>query len=290
MYTSDIHASDHYLVSMLRTAEKKKCDALIVGGDIIPHYLPNTKRFGILTTQEIYLTQNFIPAFRIFRREMGIPVYLDFANDDFACNRGILEACDGELFHLLHMRKHRLARGVDIMGYMNVPITPFWRKDWEKPDTADQPCVPGNAVTLNGEISFNGKQKKIRINPKSGDTIESDLARLSDSIEGPFIFVSHSPPYATPLDLLHEGIHVGSLAVRRFIEKWSAKGLLMASFHGHIHESPKMSGSTSVKIGNTLCMNPGQGEEDPAGFRYAVFELETEQNPPQVRIVCEPGV
>ena len=36
----------------------------------------------------------------------------------------------------------------------------------------------------------------------------------------------------------HSGVHVGSLAIRNFIKKWARKGLLIAAFHGHIHESP----------------------------------------------------
>jgi Icc-related predicted phosphoesterase len=52
--------------------------------------------------------------------------------------------------------------------------------------------------------------------------------------------------------------HVGSLAVCRFIERWSATGRLRASFHGHIHESPWMSGRVMESFGATPSFNVGQ--------------------------------
>jgi Icc-related predicted phosphoesterase len=78
------------------------------------------------------------------------------------------------------------------------------------------------------------------------------------------IFNLHCPPYDTPLDVAPEldktlkpvmssggainMIHVGSKAVREVIEKH--KPLL--GLHGHIHEARGF-----VKIGRTLCINPG---------------------------------
>ena len=70
LYTSDIHASDTHLFSMLSTAEKEGVDSIIIGGDIIPHPLPDSARVGILEAQAIYLENLFIPAitnFKIFR-------------------------------------------------------------------------------------------------------------------------------------------------------------------------------------------------------------------------------
>ena len=54
-------------------------------------------------------------------------------------------------------------------------------------------------------------------------------------------------------DYVTLGTHVGSKAVRWFIEKEQPP----LTLHGHIHESPKMSGSWKDKIGNTICINVG---------------------------------
>ena len=69
------------------------------------------------------------------------------------------------------------------------------------------------------------------------------------------------------------GKHPLAKSIEPVIEEWSKKGLLIASFHGHIHESPTRSGSIQTKIGNTLCVNPGQGNGKGAEFRYVIFEL-----------------
>jgi Icc-related predicted phosphoesterase len=85
--------------------------------------------------------------------------------------------------------------------------------------------------------------------------------------------VAHSPPYDTPLDVLDNGAHVGSMSIRTFIEAWARKGVLIASLHGHIHESPFRSGRISTRIEKALCINPGQHSAGDHHLRYVVLEL-----------------
>ena len=273
---------------MLTIAEKERVSGIIIGGDIIPHDLPDIQKVGVLKAQEIYLRDIFIPAIQGFRKRRDAPIYLDLANDDFIGNRHILENHDGKLLNLLHMRKHKLTDNVDIIGYMNVPPTPFTRKDWEKPDSVEIPFAKGNRIRLDGYTSHSGGLEEIFINVASDDTIEKDLAHLSEIITEPFIFVSHSPPYFTHLDILDNGLHVGSISIKRFIEKWSNKNQLIVSLHGHIHGSPKRSDSIHSFIGSTMCINPGQNEGRGSFLRYVILELADQQTPPQIRIIYEP--
>ena len=46
LYTSDIHANPEHLFSMLNVANKEAVDAVVVGGDIVPHYLPDADPSG----------------------------------------------------------------------------------------------------------------------------------------------------------------------------------------------------------------------------------------------------
>ncbi len=199
-------------------------------------------------------------------------IYLDLGNDDFIFNRKILEE-EKELVRLLHFSRHRLTDDVDIIGYMIVPPTPFGIKDWEKADSTKIPYPPGTKISVQGYKSKNGLLEETVLNLSSDDTIENDLKCISEDIERPFIFVSHSPPYNTPLDVIYNGQNVGSLSIKRLIEKWSRKGLLVASFHGHIHESPRRSGAIHTKIENSFCINPGQGNGIGSEFRYIIFKL-----------------
>ena len=62
------------------------------------------------------------------------------------------------------------------------------------------------------------------------------------------ILVSHQPPVNTINDEVNNGIHVGSVAVRSFIEKYQP----LICFTGHIHE-----GVGIDTIGKTRIVNPG---------------------------------
>lgn len=62
------------------------------------------------------------------------------------------------------------------------------------------------------------------------------------------ILVSHTPPHNTTTDAIGPGTHVGSLAVRAFIER--VKPELCVT--GHIHEA-----RGTDMIGGTLVINPG---------------------------------
>jgi Icc-related predicted phosphoesterase len=64
----------------------------------------------------------------------------------------------------------------------------------------------------------------------------------------PLILVSHTPPKNSEADKVRGEHHVGSIAVRNFIEKYNPLVVIC----GHIHESKSIS-----EINNTLCINPG---------------------------------
>lgn len=64
----------------------------------------------------------------------------------------------------------------------------------------------------------------------------------------PFVMVSHQPPANTVCDRIRGGRHVGSLALREFIELKQP----MVCFTGHIHESVG-----TDRIGDTWIINPG---------------------------------
>jgi Icc-related predicted phosphoesterase len=93
-------------------------------------------------------------------------------------------------------------------------------------------------------------------------TIEQDLERLvGDDDLSNAIMLFHSPPYSTKLDradlngktINHApvDVHVGSIAVKRFIE--SRQPLI--TLHGHIHESPRLTGSWKERIGRTMAFS-----------------------------------
>jgi Icc-related predicted phosphoesterase len=83
---------------------------------------------------------------------------------------------------------------------------------------------------------------------------EKELAYIANKayqyvIQAPVkILVSHTPPLNTSTDLIDNGVHVGSAAIRKFIEEKQPD----FCFTGHIHES-----RGEDRIGHTLILNPG---------------------------------
>jgi Icc-related predicted phosphoesterase len=85
----------------------------------------------------------------------------------------------------------------------------------------------------------------------SGYTQAKEFISLATSLKGrriPIILVSHAPPRDTAVDVLANGRHVGSVAVRSFIETYQPDLCIT----GHIHEAK---GEDS--IGKTHIINPG---------------------------------
>jgi len=62
------------------------------------------------------------------------------------------------------------------------------------------------------------------------------------------VLLIHQPPFGTTADMLPDGLHVGSNAIRKFIEEYQPVLCLC----GHIHEGIGMD-----KIGNSRIVNPG---------------------------------
>lgn len=109
-------------------------------------------------------------------------------------------------------------------------------------------------------------------------TIQQELKALaSDDPLDRAKFLFHTPPYDTALDRaaldgkVYEhvslDVHVGSIAVRRFIEQRQP----LLSLHGHVHESARLTGEWKVRLGKTLCIN---GAHDGPELALVRFDLE----------------
>lgn len=90
--------------------------------------------------------------------------------------------------------------------------------------------------------------------------IREFTARFSKSADvRHYVIISHAPPYKTKLDRVFFGFHVGSKAVRNFVEEFQPDIVLC----GHIHEARGFD-----YIGKTLIINPG-----PFPKHYAIIEI-----------------
>ncbi len=276
LYASDTHVHPAHFSRLLYAAEELQPDAVIVGGDINPNWRGDVS--SSIEPHRTWFRERLLPRLQAFRQgRPSIPVLLDLGNDDIAAARYLLEELDGKDLHLLHDRVVRLGPGLAVAGYMRVNPTPFAIKDWEKPDCRDRPGLADPGVIRSGTVTRSGFAEPFHLDRSAG-FMEEDLESLSESMRHPmfdgcqFVFVCHAPPRDSFLDLTGHGIHVGSLAVRRFIEQWSAEGRLRVSLHGHIHESPWQSGRVMDTLGGVPCFNVGQKRE---GLRALLLDIQS---------------
>jgi len=198
----------------------------------------------------------------------GLEVYAMMGNDDWLINMPLLEELQSHgLLKPLHNKKYRMGNGFELIGYANVPPTPFSIKDSERIDTADALIEPQHfsaCISTDKEI----RQIDAVTHFSRHHTMEEELARVPvPKSYQKAVYVMHAPPFQTNLDVLYDGRSVGSRAIRQFIEKNQP----YLTLHGHIHEAPSRSGSYWDKIGNTVCINPGQATKD---LHAVIFELD----------------
>lgn len=261
LYTSDIHVSFDHLEWLLSTAVRAEAEAVIIGGDLIPVWKRSIT--ASIKPQRQWIQEVLGPRLARFHQEFPqISLYLDFGNDDIIAARPLLEEQDGKIYQLLHRRVVPLDDQWLVAGYMGVPPTPFQIKDWEKVDCPDRPGFYEGHYRR-GTKTDAGFAQPYELELSHG-TIQDDLAQLTTVLEisewqnQPFILITHSPPWNTALDRLWDGQPVGSLAIRRFIEHWAASGRLRLTLHGHIHESPWVSGRVYDRISQVPGFNVGQ--------------------------------
>jgi Icc-related predicted phosphoesterase len=162
-----------------------------------------------------------------------------------------------------------------VVGYSYVPPTPFLLKDWERYDVS--------RFTDAGCVSPERGQRTVDVDPDEirFGTIAADLVRLTENRDlEKTVCLFHSPPYRTDLDRAAlDGrtvdhapldVHVGSIAIQRFIEDRQP----LLTLHGHIHESTRLTGNWRQKIGRTHAFSAAHDGPELALVRFDLDDLD----------------
>lgn len=258
IYSADLHGNEGFYRRLLKKAEDERCHAVVIGGDLCPRGGNSAEER--VAIQKRFIVKFMLPLIKKFRQKnKNSEIYTIMGNDDFRANLIVLENAERDkILKSIHNKSIKLNKNLNIAGYSFVNPTPFRLKDWEKPDFEDD---KGPAQLFPEEIRSVEKEK---------GTIKADLEKLK-KLSNPkkTIYVMHAPPFNTKLDLITTGTHVGSKSIRNLIEK--EKPFL--TLHGHIHESPQMSGSWQDKIGDTICINVGSSYPEDK-LNCAVIDVE----------------
>lgn len=266
LYTSDIHGNKIQYKKLIDYAVKIAADFIIVGGDIAPkNFLADQFIIGQREFFERELPELVSP---LKNKLPGAKLFLMMGNDDAVVNMDALEKYDQDLYYIIHERRTELADGFDLVGYSFVSITPFKIKDWEKFDFSRVPAEMETRYNARKRMNYNfsgvkstpfgWEDFKFTSKIERKDAIQNDLEKecfLKNPEKTVFIF--HCPPNDTNLDIISSRLHVGSMAIRRFIETYHP----YLTLHGHIHETVRISGDFKHEIGKTLCLSSGNHNE-----------------------------
>lgn len=269
-FVSDLHGRPHRYQALSRAILTEQPDAVFLGGDLLPHGLAALSGRG--TPYEDFVTDRLVPAFADLRAKLGEAypaVFLILGNDDCRIEESsIMDGEEAGLWSYAHNRRFEF-EGFSVYGYACVPPTPFLLKDWERYDVSRY-TEPGSVSPEEGfrTVPVSAMEAKY-------GTIQNDLERLSgeDNLKRS-VFLFHAPPHDTRLDRaaldgkmvdhVPLDVHVGSIAIRRFIEQRQP----LLTLHGHIHESARLTGSWSEQIGRTLCFSATHDGPELALVRF----------------------
>ena len=270
LFATDLHGSTDRYDKLLASIIRDRPAAVFLGGDLLPR--------AALSIQSgtDFVHEYLIPTFTSARNSLGADyphIFLILGNDDPRCEEeDFIEASVNGLWQYVHQQKF-LFGVFPIYGLAYVPPTPFLLKDWERYDVSRY-VPPGCVSPEEGHRSIPVEESETK-----WATIQKDLASLvgGDPLDRA-VFLFHTPPCDTPLDRaaldgksyehVPLDVHVGSIAVKRFIEEKQP----LLTLHGHIHESARLTGEWKIQIGRTVCIN---GAHDGPELALVRFDLES---------------
>ncbi len=256
LYTSDLHGEIHLYQDFLSLAISSSSEIIVIGGDLLPSFPPTKRYEDMVPNQKTFIDQFLSPLFkRILETTSVQQIFLIPGNWDLGYPYIFKDPTEGIVD--LNQKSYRLKNGYELIGYPFVSPTPFRPKDYEKMDDRAAPWPPQKNPSY--IRSSDQTDQLIPVDPyqylRERETIQEDLNQLQKPLyHKRTIYIMHSPPFRTRLDSIQGGKSAGSRSIKAFIEKNQP----FLTLHGHIHESPELSGSFLDQIGETLSVNPGQ--------------------------------
>jgi Icc-related predicted phosphoesterase len=277
LLAADLHGRPDRYDKLIRAVRERRPEAVFLGGDLLPFPLASLESGW---SPPADFARDFLAvrlqALRELLGDRYPAVYLILGNDDPRAEEPAFIEGEGEgLWHYCHDRRVRFGE-FDVYGYSFVPPTPFMFKDWEKYDVSRY-VPPGGISPEEGRRSVPVDEREIPY-----QTIQGDLERLAgDAPMDNAVFLFHTPPHETNLDrAATDGrmvdhvpldLHVGSIAVRRFIESRQP----LVTLHGHIHESARIMGNWRDRIGRTHALSAAHDGPELSLVTFDPLHLES---------------
>jgi Icc-related predicted phosphoesterase len=275
LYTSDLHGEISLYQDLSALANSSSAEIIALGGDLLPSFPPSKRYEDMIPNQKNFVDQFLLPFFRKISKTISVrQILLIPGNWDLGYPYLFREPIEGIID--LSQKIYRLKNGYEVIGYPFVPPTPFRPKDYEKMDDPVAPWPPQKNPSY--IRSSHQTDQLTAVDPylylRERETIREDLKQLPNPLyHKRAIYMMHSPPFGTKLDFIRGWKSTGSRSIRAFIEKNQP----LLTLHGHIHESPEVSGAYIDRIGETISINPGQSAwsgRDLVKLYAITFEME----------------
>jgi len=270
IFASDLHGKKIRYNKLFKTIENEKPDGVFLGGDLLPG------GFGINIDIDDFLKEVLLTKISRLRQNLvKTRFFIILGNDDPRIYADILKKAEKDKL-IDYVHNHTVSFGnLFVTGYSFIPPTPFQLKDWEKYDVSQYVDVGALSPEM-GIRTVESSKDKIRYG-----TIAEDLNKLSKNAPvKKTIFLFHAPPYNSNLDRADlDGkivdhapidVHVGSIAIQRFIKKNQP----LLTLHGHVHESSRITGFWKEKFGGTYSFSAAHDGAELALVRFRTDDLE----------------
>src|SRR6056297_69165 len=249
-FVADLHGKKERYKALFNEIDSQQPDIVFLGGDLFPQGFCCDRQ-----DKDDFLYDFLVPELfsRKKRMKSDYPqVYVILGNDDLRVNEKAMKEIEEEFGIWQYIHDKRIEyESFSFYGYSFIPPTPFGLKDWEKYDVSrfvDPGCTHPMQGTRTVEPDYDLEYSNIQIdlNQLTG---EEDLSSS--------VFLFHSPPYQTALDraaldgqmidYVPLDVHVGSIAIKRFIEERQP----LLTLHGHVHEACSITGRWQEQIKHT---------------------------------------
>lgn len=275
-FVSDLHGRTDRYRKLFQTIRSERPDAVFFGGDLLPSGTSALESLDF--SHEDFVAGFLVSHLKRLQEDIGPAyprVFVILGNDDARSEEAsVISAATAGVWAYLQDLCASFD-GHDVFGYACVPPTPFLLKDWERYDVSRY-VDPGCISPEEGYHSIPVPDSRMHY-----ATIRDDLSNLvGERSVDQAIFLFHSPPYRTNLDRaaldgkmidhVPVDVHVGSIAIRQFIEDRQP----LVTLHGHVHESARITGAWSQRIGRTHCFSAAHDGAELALVRFDPSNLE----------------
>ena len=251
LYVTDLHGDAGKYRLILEAAHTNGAAAVINGGDMLPldGDLHGSQREFI----EGFLSGHLSDCAAAGIAWLGLP-----GNDDLKIHDAVFDKFCRKHKNILNLAQRRVIfGGFEFIGMNWVTDYPFRLKDRCR---RDGPGYIFQAQFGTGLLSTPEGFRELPDWPAYAeglpDMVEELAALPKPANPAKTVYVIHMPPAGFGLDVIRSGEKVGSAAVSRFI----IENAPLLTLHGHIHESPEISGVWKGRIANTVCVQPGQAK------------------------------